>query len=289
MGGILRYDEPMTEHTSWAAGGPARRFFVPADLADLCEFLRRLDSDEPVFWLGLGSNLLVRDAGYKGTVIQTHGVLDDIEIEGNSIRVGAGVTCAKVARLSVRKGLVGAEFLAGIPGTMGGALAMNAGAFEGETWDIVEEVQLVKRDGSLINRKAEEFDIAYRNVNVSKDEWFIAANLKLRESKQSDAGKNIKSLLAKRAESQPLGERSCGSVFQNPPDDYAARLIEECGLKGRCVGDAEISQKHANFIINRGSATASDIESLIELAREAVLNKFHIELKTEVRIIGDEG
>ena len=286
--GVMKLNEPMKKHTSWRTGGHAERYFKPADVDDLCSFLRQIPEDEPLFWFGLGSNLLVRDGGLQGTVIALSGVLNDLHVYDDvSMHVGAGVACAKVARMSVKAGLAGGEFLAGIPGTMGGALAMNAGAFGGETWNIVRSVETVNRQGQRIKREAAEFETAYRYVNLPEHEWFISTELLLAGDGDKNGQARIQALLNKRAESQPTGKASCGSVFRNPENDYAARLIEVSGLKGQSIGNAEISDKHANFIINSGSASAEDIESLILLIQEKVKHDHGIELIPEVRIVGD--
>ncbi len=285
--GVMKLNEPMKKHTSWRTGGHAERYFKPADVDDLCSFLKQVAEDEPLFWFGLGSNLLVRDGGLQGTVIALSGVLDDLRVYDDvSMHVGAGVACAKVARMSVKAGLSCGEFLAGIPGTMGGALAMNAGAFGGETWNIVRGVETVNRQGQRIKRAAADFETAYRYVNLPKDEWFISAELILSSDEDANGLERIQALLNKRAESQPTGKASCGSVFRNPENDYAARLIEVSGLKGQSIGNAQVSEKHANFIINSGSASAEDIESLILLIQEKVKLDHGIELIPEVRIVG---
>ncbi len=286
--GELRFDEPMDRHVSWRAGGRARCWFRPADLEELCAFLAQLPPDEPLLWLGLGSNLLVRDGGFPGTVLMMHGALTELEwLDACLLRAAAGVTCAKVARTASRAGLTGVEFLAGIPGTLGGALAMNAGAFGGETWQHVSAVETVDRAGRLHTRGADEFRIGYRSVSGVQDEWFVAAHLLL-EKGDADAGQaRIRELLARRGATQPLQQYSCGSVFRNPPGDHAARLIESCGLKGRTVGGARVSEKHANFIINTGTATATDIETLLLQVQGTVEQRLGVRLETEVRIVGE--
>ena len=286
--GVMKLNEPMKKHTSWRTGGHAERYFKPADVDDLCSFLEQIPEDEPLFWFGLGSNLLIRDGGLQGTVIALSGVLNDLHVYDDvSMHVGAGVACAKVARMSVKAGLSGGEFLAGIPGTMGGALAMNAGAFGGETWNIVSSVETVNRQGQRIKRDATEFETAYRHVNLPEDECFVSAELLLAGDGDTNGQARIQALLNKRTERQPTGKASCGSVFRNPENDYAARLIEVSGLKGQSIGNAEVSDKHANFIINSGSASAEDIESLILLIQEKVKLDHGIELIPEVRIVGE--
>ncbi len=285
--GRLRENEPMARHTSWRVGGPADRYYTPSGIDDLRQFIASLPADEPIFWVGLGSNLLVRDGGVRGTVICTHRVLAGIErLADGSVRAEAGVPCAKLARQCVRWGLGSAEFFAGIPGTVGGALAMNAGAFGGETWSHVLFVETVDRMGDLHRRDRDAYDIAYRSVRGPGEEWFLAATFRFQENAEASTA-DIKALLARRKASQPIGLPSCGSVFRNPPGDHAARLIESAGLKGRRIGGAEVSGKHANFIINTGDASALDIESLIDLVRDTVEQVHGIRLQPEVRVIGE--
>lgn len=287
--GKLLHQESMARHTSWRVGGPAERFYVPADLDDLAAFLRTLPPGEAVHWVGLGSNLLVRDGGVRGTVIATSGALNGLTlVPPDRVRAEAGVASAKVARFCAANNLTGAEFLAGIPGTVGGALAMNAGAFGGEFWSLVEAVETLDRLGNRHTRPASEYSIGYRSVKVPATEWFVAAHLKLARGEQAQARNLIKSLLAKRGATQPTQLPNAGSVFKNPAGDHAARLIEAAGLKGECRGGACISELHANFIVNTGDATAADIESLIEHVRAVVERRFGVRLETEVRVIGDQ-
>ncbi len=303
--GALRLNEPMARHVSWRAGGVAARTYAPADLDDLCAFLRSISRTEGLYFVGLGSNLLVRDGGVRATVVFTHWALKQIALltglaplstgESNiEIHAGAGVASPKVARFAALHGAQGAEFLAGIPGTIGGALAMNAGCYGGETWALVSSVTTIDRAGVLHQRARDEFQIGYRSVKSIRgvaDEWFVSANFKVPHGDGDNAGEKsrnkIKDLLSRRIASQPLQQPNAGSVFRNPPNDHAARLIEACGLKGTRIGGAEISLKHANFIVNTGDATAADIESLIDLAHNSVREKFGVELEREVRIIGE--
>ena len=286
--GELSFDEPMSQHASWRAGGVARRCFKPADIDDLCVFLQQLDENEPLLWVGLGSNLLVRDGGFPGTVILTLGAISGLEwIDAQTLRAGAGVTCARVARETVKQGLTGVEFLAGIPGTLGGALAMNAGAFGGETWSRVVEVETIDRSGQLHVRKASEYRVSYRSVEGVPGEWFVAACLSLQPGDAVEGQARIRELLARRGETQPTQQYSCGSVFRNPPGDHAARLIEATGLKGLRQGGAQVSEMHANFIVNTGEASAADIETLINIVQGRVEQAHDIRLEPEVRIVGE--
>jgi UDP-N-acetylmuramate dehydrogenase len=286
--GTLRRNEPLARHTTWRVGGPADAFYIPADLDDLALFLASLDTTTPIFWLGLGSNLLVRDGGIRGVVIATSGALNRLERQGDDrIRAEAGVACAKLARFSVQQNLSGAEFLAGIPGTVGGALAMNAGAFGGETWPIVEAVETIDRRGMVRVRAPATFEVGYRTVVGPAGEWFVAGRFKLSAGQTADGQARIKGLLARRGATQPTQQANAGSVFRNPPGDHAARLIETAGLKGVCEGAACVSTLHANFIVNTGGATAIEIETLIARVQQAVLERHGVALHPEVRIVGE--
>ncbi len=288
--GDLRESEPLARHTTWRVGGPARRLYRPADAEDLQVFLSRLDPAEPLLWLGLGSNLLVPDGGFPGTVIQTQGCLDRLERRGDTaIFAEAGVSCAKLARFAARLDLVGVEFLAGIPGTMGGALAMNAGAWGGETWPQVRRVRTIDRSGNVRERTPADYRIGYREVQGPPGEWFLDVELALETGDGEAAMERIRALLDRRALTQPTGLPSCGSVFRNPPGDHAARLIESVGLKGYRIGGAQVSEKHANFIINTGEALARDIADLIAHVRSEVERRTGVRLVTEVRCLDEEG
>jgi len=317
--GELRFDVPMRKHTSWRAGGVAERVYQPADLDDLACFLRSLPADEPLFAVGLGSNLLVRDGGLRGTVLLLHGALSELRLESDgSVYLEAGVPGAKLARFAALHDLRGAEFFAGIPGTLGGMLAMNAGCYGSEIWEKVLRVQTINRCGDVHVRTAADYEIGYRHVNRIQDsgfgiglpspaggrgvgcvglstilapefseEFFVAAWLKFEQGDGEIARQEIKALLSKRIASQPLNLPNAGSVFRNPPGDHAARLIQQCGLKGKQIGGAQVSEKHANFIVNTGAATAADIENLINDVRATVLQQTGIDLHPEVRIIGE--
>lgn len=288
MKGHLRINEPLAKYTSWRVGGPADRLYIPYDKQDLIEFVKNLPAEEPVFWIGLGSNLLVRDGGIRGTVINTKGRLKQIRMTGTGgVYAEAGVPCAHVARFCGDRGLVGAEFLAGIPGTLGGALKMNAGAFGSETWKIVQSVEMLDASGQVTVRAKDEFTIGYRSVKGHDDEWFLAANLLLDTGDSEASQQKIKELLEKRNKTQPTNQPSCGSVFKNPPGDYAARLIEATGLKGYAIGGACVSTKHANFIVNTGNAAAAEIEDLIQFVRHKVQEQHDVILQTEVCMVGE--
>ena len=302
--GHFLHNEPMSRHVSWRAGGPVQRAYIPADLEDLRLLLQAIPEEEPVHMTGLGSNLLVRDGGVRGVVVLLHGTLNKLAIESRTfgmpvssatagetglIYAEAGVASPKVARFAANHDLVGAEFLAGIPGTVGGALAMNAGCYGDETWNHVAQVLTISRQGEVNERPPADYVLGYRHVALKNDaeEWFVAAWLRFTRGDGEASRLRIKTLLQKRIDTQPLSQPNAGSVFRNPPGDFAARLIESCGLKGLRVGNAQVSEKHANFIVNLGGATAADIEAVIEKVEETVEAKTNVRLMREVRIIGE--
>ena len=287
MRGRLMHGAGMARLTTWGTGGAADRLYAPADADDLAEFLGSLEPGDPVLWVGLGSNLLVRDGGIPGVVILTSRGLGRIEEAGNgAVSAGAGVPCAKLARHCARKGLAGGEFLAGIPGTVGGALAMNAGAHGAETWDLVYRVETVDRCGRRRWRDRTQFDVGYRTVGGAANEWFTCADVRFVPDDPEAVRDRTRRLIRARAATQPIGQRSCGSVFRNPPGDHAGRLVDICGLKGLRVGGAVVSEKHGNFIVNDGTASSSDIEELIETVRSRVFAGTGIRLDPEVRVVG---
>jgi UDP-N-acetylmuramate dehydrogenase len=285
--GKLLQNESLAPYTSWRAGGLADYIYVPSDTSDLSNFLRALDPSVPITWLGLGSNTLVRDQGVSGVVIITQGALLQLEqIDATIVRAEAGISSAKLARFAARLSSSGLEFMAGIPGTVGGALAMNAGCFGGETWTNVNKVETINRYGEIKIRPLSDFEISYRQVIKPSDEWFVAGHFVLQPGDKEKSFQIIRKLLERRSATQPAGTANCGSVFRNPQGNYAGRLIEECGLKGKRVGGAIVSLKHANFIINEENATSADIENLIHEVRTIVFNKTDILLIPEVCIIG---
>ena len=285
--GEMRIDEPMSRHTSWRVGGPAEAFFIPASVDDLSSFLKELDDDAPLFWHGVGSNLLVRDGGLPGVVISATKILRKLErIDDDRVLAGAGVPCTQLARQCIRWQLGPSEFFAGIPGTVGGALAMNAGAHGGETWERVAAVRTIDRGGVIRERTPADYAVGYRSVRGPDNEWFLEATFRF-DPDVVPSMESMQAMLERRKATQPLGLPSCGSVFRNPPGDYSARLIEAAGLKGHRIGGAEVSTKHANFIINRDDATAGDIETLINYVQQTVHEMHGVELQHEVRIVGE--
>ena len=335
--GRFLHHEPMKKHVSWRAGGIAQRVYIPADLEDLCWLVRSLPASESIHMFGLGSNLLVRDGGLPGVSILLHGVLKKIALESRVaglpserddtalVYAEAGVASPKLARFCANHNLIGGEFWAGIPGTVGGALAMNAGCYGHETWEKVAQVVTLNRDGQLRERRPEDYVTGYRHVALRVgdshanadgggllssrphpnplpegegakvglrpptpiEEWFIGAWFRLPKGDGVASRLIIKDLLQKRIATQPLQQPNAGSVFRNPPGDHAARLIEACGLKGYRIGDAQVSPKHANFIVNLGNASAADIEGVIEHVETTLEAMTNIRLLREVRIVGE--
>jgi UDP-N-acetylmuramate dehydrogenase len=283
----VKRDEPMSRHTSWHIGGPADVFFTPADRTELVAFLEVLPKGTPLFWLGLGSNLLVRDGGIRGVVIDTTG-LDRLEqTDATTLYAEAGVPCARIARRCISLELGPAEFFAGIPGTLGGALVMNAGAFGGETWPRVRAVDVCDARGRERRRDAREYSYSYRRlIPPVPGEYFLGAVLEFerRPGLTEDA---LRQLIARRKETQPIGEWSCGSTFTNPPGEHAARLIEAAGLKGHRIGDIMVSTKHANFLVNVGEANAADVERLVALIQAEVQKRFGVRLTPEFHVTGE--
>lgn len=302
--GTFRRDEPMARHVSWRAGGSARVFYQPVDVADLGAFLRAFPAPQPVLFVGLGSNLLVRDGGFDGAVVLTHRALKGIAVTAGrssvlpgetsglspvlSVWAGAGVPAPHLARFVAKHGGGGAEWMAGVPGTVGGALAMNAGCYGGETWNHVLSVDTIDRAGGLHRRTKADFEIAYRHVarRAGDPEWFVGGVFAFERGDEALAMARMRDLLSKRVATQPLSQPNAGSVFRNPRGDHAARLIEACGLKGYTAGGAQVSPKHANFIVNLGGARAADIEAVIEHVERTVLAQTGVELVREVRIAG---
>ena len=292
--GTLRLDEPMRSHVSWRAGGTAAQVYVPSDIDDMAAYVRSLPVEMAVCCVGLGSNLLVRDGGFNGAVILLHGALREIRMTRKDADVGeiyaeAGVAAPKLARFAASQDLVGAELMAGIPGTVGGALAMNAGCYGSETWRIATRALTMNRLGEVHVREHGDYELDYRHVllRMPVEEWFVGAWFELAVGDGMASRQEIKHLLQKRIASQPLGQPNAGSVFRNPAGDYAARLIEQCGLKGKQLGGAQVSMKHANFIVNTGDASAGNIEDLIDMVAATVQLQTGINLQREVRVIGD--
>ena len=277
---MIKFNEPMSKHCSLRSGGMTSEFFLPKDIKELSLFLKC--NVKPILLVGLGSNLLVRDRGFNGVTIHTKN-LKELNIKNKYIKSGAGISLAKLSRFAQANLKYGAEFLSAIPGSVGGALAMNAGAFGSEVWQYVVSVQTISLSGELQERFPNDYEINYRSVKHRfSDEFFISAQFDFNLNEPND---NVRDLLDKRNSSQPIGLPSCGSVFKNPKDNYAAKLIESSGLKGFCIGGACVSEKHANYIINQNNATALDIENLIIHIQNTIKTLHNVELETEIIII----
>ena len=277
---MIKFNEPMSKHCSLRSGGMTSEFFLPKDINALSLFLK--SNVKPILLIGLGSNLLIRDRGFNGVTIHTKN-LKELNIKNKYIESGAGISLAKLSRFAQANLKYGAEFLSAIPGSVGGALAMNAGAFGSEVWQYVVSVQTISLSGELQERFPNDYEINYRSVKHRfSDEFFISAQFDFNLNEPND---NVRDLLDKRNSSQPIGLPSCGSVFKNPKDNYAAKLIESSGLKGFCIGGACVSEKHANYIINQNNATALDIENLIIHIQNTIKTLHNVELETEIIII----
>jgi len=283
----------LARYTSWRAGGPADLLYLPADRDDLASFVRQTRARGMPAVIGLGSNLLVRDGGVRGAVVVLHDPGGVLAVADGLVYAEAGVASPKLARFAAMHGCAEAEFLAGIPGTVGGALAMNAGCYGGETWRYVARVEVLLGSGAFAVRTPSDYRIGYRSVERADggapDGIFTAAWFRFPQGDTATARARMKALLQKRIATQPLGEPNAGSVFRNPPGDHAARLIESCGLKGHVRGSAQVSMKHANFIVNpTKTAHAADIEALIFDVQRIVQEKTGVLLEPEVRIIGEQ-
>lgn len=290
--GTLTHHASLARHTTWRVGGNADLLYAPADRDDLAHFLRDLPAAIPVTTLGLGSNVLVRDGGIRGAVVLMHNPGAALAVADGLVYADAGVASPKLARFAALHGCAEAEFLAGIPGTVGGALAMNAGCYGGETWRHVARVEALGRDGQFAVRTPADYAIGYRSVLRADGspacEVFTAAWFRFPAGDAGRGRAQIRSLLARRIATQPLALPNAGSVFRNPPGDHAARLIEASGLKGCGIGGASVSERHANFIVNPARrARAADIEQLIDHVQAVVRATTGVSLEPEVRILGE--
>jgi UDP-N-acetylmuramate dehydrogenase len=285
--GQVRWDEPMAQHTALRVGGPADLFIEPADLSDLRDSLAMLASEEiPYYVIGGGFNLLVRDGGIRGCVISTRG-LDGLKpLPGGRLEVGAGVTNAMLCRIAAESCLGGIEFLCGIPGTFGGAVAMNAGAHGEETLRRVESLTTV-RDREIVLHKGSELNFGYRYLKLAQGEIVVSAKLRLEPAERRVIEERMASYLSMRAKSQRVAYPNAGSFFKNPPGGQAWRLIDQAGLRGVSVGGAQVSEVHTNFLVNRGGANATDFLALAALVKLRVQESAGVELEEEVRIIGE--
>jgi UDP-N-acetylmuramate dehydrogenase len=295
--GEVKRGEPLSDHTSYAIGGPVDVLAYPADEEDLRLLLQAIQKQkQPFFILGGGTNLLVRDGGFRGVMINLQR-MHAIKIEREYRSIGgsfavvyaeAGAFLAKLLSFAVEHGLTDLEFAAGIPGTVGGAVCMNAGTALGEMGDIIESVTLISPEGELLNRSAAEMGFSYRTSSVPDGHVVLSVRVALRRDEKEQVQARIKELLDKRKPRQPWGTQNAGSVFKNPQDESAGKLIEHAGLKGRKVGDAQVSEKHGNFIVNTGKAKAADVLELMEIVKSKVLEVHGVRLEPEIKIIGED-
>ena len=284
--GNLKENISLKNYNTWKVGGKAEYLFEPYDVEDLKVFLSLLN-DEKITFIGNGSNVLIRDNGIKGFVVCLKKSLNNYYLNNNKQFVfEAGLSCMKIAQITAKKNYKGLEFLCGIPGTLGGALRMNAGCYGGNIWENVSKVILMNRKGIIVERDRLEFDVSYRNVKLKDDNFFISATFDLKLNELNDSLDIIKKFLKDRRIKQPTGLPSCGSVFKNPKNLYAANLVDSLGLKGYRIGGAYISEKHANFIITEKNAKSNDVEELISYIQKKVHEEKNIYLETEVQFIG---
>jgi len=285
--GRLRENVSLKDYNTWKVGGKAEYFYEPSNLADLKLFLELL-KDTPIFFLGNGSNVLIRDGGISGCIICLKNTLNGCSFKNEEYVFDAGLSCMKIAQITARENYQGLEFLCGIPGSLGGALAMNAGCYGGNIWDHVSTVSLINNNGRIIRKNKNDFIINYRSTSLEENNFFISAVFKLKKNKLENSLEIIKKFLKDRRLKQPTGLLSCGSVFKNPHNLHAAKLIESIGLKGYKIGGAYISEKHANFIISDRFTKSIDIEKLINFTQKEVLKKKEVILETEVKFIGNK-
>ena len=287
--GKLLENEPMSKHTTYGIGGPVMAYITPKDRFDLSNILKFSSKHEiPVYFVGTGSNLLVADNGIKGIVLTPAKSLKKLEINKDSVIAESGVMLGRLVKECIKHNLTGLESLIGVPGTLGGALVMNAGAFGGEISNFLKSVDIMKMSGQINTFTNKDIDFSYRFSSFKKDEFILLARFELQAEKPEIINHKKLKASSGRKTNQPLRYRSAGSVFKNHKDYAAGYLIDNAGLKGTRIGDAEISTHHANFFINHGNATASDISALIRIARKAVLEKFNIKLELEIKTLGFE-
>lgn len=285
----IKIDEPMRRHTTFGIGGPADCFLTPKTAEELCVILKLAYKHHlPVFTLGGGANLLVRDKGIRGVVIYT-GCLHQIEQKDNFLKVSSGVSTAEVAQAACMRGLSGMEFASGIPGTIGGAAYMNAGAYGGEMSNIIDSATTCDKEGHIITYRNKDIQYSYRHsLFMENGETILDITFALKEGNQKDIRDLMDDLNHRRRVKQPLEKRSAGSTFKRPEGHFVGQMIEELGLKGYAVGDAQVSQKHAGFLINEGHASCADMLQLIHHIQEKVKENYRVDLHTEVQIVGEE-
>jgi UDP-N-acetylmuramate dehydrogenase len=286
----IKIDEPMKRHTSFKVGGSADILVTPVSIFQLSEILKLCKRENvPILVMGNGTNLIVSDKGIRGAVIKIYDNLNGCSVENDTIRAYGGILLSKLSNVALENNLTGLEFASGIPGTLGGAVAMNAGAYGGEMRNVVFETEYMDKDGELKVLRNEEHEFGYRTSFIQKQSGIVIRSvLKLRKGNKDEIKALMRDLTKRRQEKQPLDMPSAGSVFKRPEGHFAGKLIEDCGLRGYQIGGAQVSNKHCGFIVNTGNATARDIISLIRHVQATVKMKFGIDMQTEVKIVGEE-
>jgi len=285
----VKVNEPMKNHTSFKIGGPADFLVTPCSVQSLCEVIKLCNREKlPIFIMGNGTNLLVSDKGIRGVVVKIYDNLNRYTVKGDCIEAYGGILLSKLSNIALENELTGLEFASGIPGTLGGAVAMNAGAYGGEMKDVVVETEFIDKDGNLKIIRGDEHQFGYRTSFIQKQSAIaVRSVIQLKKGERAAIKALIDDLTARRQDKQPLEMPSAGSVFKRPEGYFAGKLIEECGLRGYSIGGAQVSEKHCGFIVNKGNATSKDIIDLIRHIQKTVKEKFGVDLQTEIRIVGD--
>ncbi|NLJ87942.1 MAG: UDP-N-acetylmuramate dehydrogenase [Epulopiscium sp.] len=287
---LIKIDEPMKKHTTFKIGGPVDIFISPSNKEQIKYALKICRENEiPFYLMGNGSNLLVRDKGFRGVIIQIFKNMSKVEITEDKVWAEAGILLSSLANKIKDNSLTGFEFAAGIPGTLGGAVYMNAGAYDGEIKQVLENAELLDENGNEIVLSNEELELGYRTSILQRNNYILlSARLKLKKGNKKEIEEKMNYLAQQRADKQPINMPSAGSTFKRPPGYYAGKLIMDSGLRGYCIGGAEVSQKHCGFIINKDNATAKDVIDLIEFVQGTVYDKYCVKMEPEIKIIGEE-
>ncbi|ADL50154.1 UDP-N-acetylmuramate dehydrogenase [Clostridium cellulovorans] len=285
----IKVNEYMKNHTSFKVGGSVDILVTPTNIEEIIEVIKLCKADRiPFFVMGNGSNLLIKDGGIRGVVIKLE-KLNHVEVNGNEIKVESGVLMKDLSKAALEARLTGLEFICGIPGTVGGAIAMNAGAYNGEIKDVIDSAVVLDEDGKILTLTNRELELGYRTSSVLKRHYIaLSATFILKNGNYDEIKAIIDDLTRRREEKQPLEYASAGSTFKRPTGYFAGKLIQDSGLKGYSVGDAQVSEKHSGFVINKGTATAKDVLAVIAHVQKVVKEKFSVELETEVRIMGED-
>lgn len=285
----IKVNEPMKNHTSFQVGGPADLFLTPQTPAELQKVLEICkNSGKPFYLMGNGSNLIVKDSGYQGIIINTR-ALNKVNRVGESLIAEPGISLEKLAQVALKEKLTGLEFASGIPGSLGGAVTMNAGAYDGEMKEIIKSITIITEDGSLQTISAEQCYFGYRSSVLQQHPWvLVSVELSLKQGDEQAIAAKMQDLNNQRQAKQPLEYPSAGSTFRRPAGYYAGKLVQDAGFQGYSIGGAQVSEKHSGFVINKGGATASDILNLIHAIQAGVKEKFDVDLKTEVIVIGND-